>query len=270
MTSQDANPTTFGNRLRDWRNARRISQLKLAAEAGVSQRHISFLETGRAKPSREMVIHLATALDVPMRQRNELLERAGFAPAYRERSPDDSALRQITAVLTRLLQAHEPYPAYIVDRLWNLVAANTVATKVLAGALPPGSDPETFGGNIMRLILHPEGVRESVVNWDDVSAVLLDRLAHEVAANPADAELDALLVEARGYLDAESTTVAPPRAEDLLVPVVLATPHGALELFTTIATIGGAHDITLQELRIETLLPATDEAERLLRSIAAT
>ena len=263
---------TFGEKLRDWRTSRHISQLGLATEAGVSQRHISFLETGRAKPSREMVIHLAAALDVPLRQRNELLGSAGFAAAYQERGPDDSAMRQIQEVLQRLLRAHEPYPAYIVDRMWNLVAANDVASKVIAMGMPPATDPATFGGNVMRLMLHPAGARHAVANWEAVAGELLRRLGRDVAAQPGDEELAALLEEARSYLadvDPELLAETPPTADELLIPIVLRTPHGDLETFTTIATIGAAHDVTLEELRIETLLPATAAAEQLLRRIAA-
>lgn len=262
---------TFGEKLRDWRTSRRISQLGLAAEAGVSQRHISFLETGRAKPSREMVIHLAAALDVPLRQRNELLGSAGFAPAYRERGPDDAAMRQIHDVLQRLLTAHEPYPAYIVDRMWNLVAANQVATKVMAMAMSPSTDPTQFGGNVVRLMLHPAGARHAVANWEAVAGVLLRRLARDVGEQPEDDDLGALLDEARGYLanlDPQSLVEPPPTADELLIPIVLRTPLGELEVFTTIATIGAAHDVTLEELRIETLLPATAAADALLRQLA--
>jgi transcriptional regulator with XRE-family HTH domain len=262
--------TDFGTKLKDWRTARNVSQLRLAADAGVSQRHISFLETGRAKPSREMVIHLAAALDVPLRQRNDLLDSAGFAPAYRHRGPEDDQLGRIRAVLDRLLVAHEPFPAYIIDRLWNLVAANSVASRIIALSLPSDADTSAFAGNLMRLFLHPTGARAAVVNWEAVAAVLVRRLAREVSERPGDAELAALLDEARSYVDAARIDLAEsaPKADELLVPIVLRTPRGPLELFTTIATIGAAHDVTLEELRIETLLPATGEAESRLRHLA--
>ncbi len=260
----------FGHKLRDWRTSRHLSQLDLAADAGVSQRHISFLETGRAKPSREMVIHLAATLDVPLRQRNELLDSAGFSPAYRERGPDDAQLAQVHGVLNRLLEAHEPFPAYIVDRLWNLVAANGIAARLIALVLPPGAEPSQIGGNVMRLMLHPAGARTAVANWEAVAGVLLRRLAREVAERPGDVELAELHAEALGYVDqsAVNVTESAPQADELLVPIVLITPLGDLETFTTIATIGAAHDVTLEELRIETLLPATTEAEKLLRELA--
>jgi transcriptional regulator with XRE-family HTH domain len=263
--------TTFGHKLRDWRTSRHLSQLALAATAGVSQRHISFLETGRAKPSREMVIHLAATLDVPLRMRNDLLDSAGFSPAYRERGPDDEQLSQVHDVLRRLLDAHEPFPAYIVDRLWNLVAANGVATRLIALSLPPGADPGQIRGNMMRLMLHPAGVREAIANWEAVARVLTRRLAHEVAARPGDTELGDLFDEALDHVRAAGIDLAEstPRADELLVPIVLITPLGELETFTTIATIGAAHDVTLEELRIETLLPATARAEELLRELAA-
>ena len=181
-------------------------------------------------------------------------------------------MRQIQQVLGRLLKAHEPYPAYIVDRLWNLVATNEVAAKVLAMGMPPDTDPATFGGNVMRLMLHPDGARHAVANWQAVAGELLRRLARDVAHQPGDADLADLLAEARGHvadLDYDLLGVGAPTADELLIPIVLRTPLGDLETFTTIATIGAAHDVTLEELRIETLLPATDEAEQLLRRIAA-
>lgn len=263
---------TFGHKLRDWRTSRHLSQLDLAATAGVSQRHISFLETGRAKPSREMVIHLAATLDVPLRQRNDLLDSAGFSPAYRERGPDDEQLTQIHGVLNQLLKGHEPFPAYIVDRLWNLVAANEVATKLIALVLPSEADPAQIQGNVMRLMLHPGGVRDAVANWEEVAAVLVRRLAREVAERPGDTELAELLAEALDFATGAGIDLAEaaPRADELLVPIAFTTPLGRLETFTTIATIGAAHDVTLEELRIETLLPATAEAEELLQDLAAS
>lgn len=262
----------FGQRLRDWRATRHLSQLGLATVAGVSQRHISFLETGRAKPSREMVIHLASALDVPLRQRNDLLDSAGFAPAYKERGPADHDLAQIRTVLDRLLEAHEPYPAYIVDRLWNLVAANGVASQIMGLAMPTAVDPSQFGDNVMRLMLHPDGARQAVANWAAVAAVAARRLKREAAERPGDDELAALRDEALGYVAEAGVDLeeAAPSADELLIPIVLRTPRGELDMFTTIATIGAAHDVTLEELRIETLLPATAEAEALLRAIAAS
>ncbi|MCP3976341.1 MAG: helix-turn-helix transcriptional regulator [bacterium] len=261
---------TFGDRLRDWRTSRHFSQLDLAASAGVSQRHISFLETGRAQPSREMVIHLAATLEVPLRQRNDLLDSAGFAPAYRQRGPDDEQLIQVQGTLARLLDAHHPYPAYIVDRLWNLIAANAIATQLIAIALPPTADPSEVQGNVMRLMFHPAGIRDSVANWEAVAGVLLRRLARDVAERPGDTELANLFAEARGYTDPEHVgfSESAPQADELLVPIVLMTPLGNLETFTTIATIGAAHDVTLEELRIETLLPATADAEAILRQLA--
>jgi transcriptional regulator with XRE-family HTH domain len=263
--------TTFGNKLKDWRMARNVSQLRLAADAGVSQRHISFLETGRAKPSREMVIHLAAALDVPLRQRNDLLDSAGFSPAYQQRGPENGQLAQIHSVLNRLLVAHQPFPAYIVDRLWNLIASNEVATRVLAMSLPGDADPTEFSGNLMRLFMHPNGARRAVANWPAVATVLIRRLAREVAERPGDEELAALLEEATGYGTQAGVELieSSPAADELLIPIVLDTPQGQLELFTTIATIGAAHDVTLEELRIETLLPASAEAEALLARLAA-
>lgn len=260
--------TAFGTELKRWRSIRRLSQLDLAGVADVSQRHISFLETGRASPSREMVIHLATAMDVPLRSRNGLLGAAGYAPAYKERGLHTPELSSIAGVLERLLTAHEPFPAYVVDRLWNIQQTNLAASALIASVAPPGFRPDLMKGNALRLLLHPDGLRPSVANWDTAARVLVDRLRREAREHPDDVELGALLEEASGLLGSPPPSDAKPAsADELLVPLVLRTPVGLRRFFTTIATIGAAYDVTLEELRIESLLPADDEAEDYLRGL---
>ncbi len=259
--------TTFGTELRRWRSLRRLSQLDLASAAGVSQRHISFLETGRARPSREMVIHLAATMDMPLRSCNGLLGVAGFAPAYPVRDLGRGDLGEIGAVLGRLLEAHGPYPAYIVDRLWNIQLGNAASTALVATLAPPVFRPDVIDGNALRLMLHPQGLRDVVANWETVAGVLVRRLRREADERPDDDALAALLTEMRDLSGGVGPGDPTAAADELLAPIVLRTGSGPQRFFTTIATIGGAHDVTLEELRIETLLPADEDAEAFLRSL---
>lgn len=259
--------TAFGRELRRWRDLRRHSQLDLAATADVSQRHLSHLETGRSKPSREMVLCLSQALDLPLRARNELLGAAGFAPIFPERDLNDAGDTQVRQVLQRVLDAHEPAPAYVVDRTWDLVQANA-ATARLTGLLPdPEAAADAAGGNVLRLLLHPEVLRPHVVNFGEVSAALLQRLRREVAHHGGDDQLAGLLADAEELAGA----ITPPRvpsARDLAVPLHLDLGGRHLRLLTMIATIGAAHDVTVAELRIETLLPADGDTRDALVELA--
>ena len=267
MTTTKAPP--FGETLRQWRRARRFSQLDLAATADVSQRHLSFLETGRSEPSREMVIHLATVLDVPLRDRNRWLAVAGFAAAYPERSLDEPAMEQVRHVFDIILTAHEPFPAYVVDPAWNIVMTNQAAGRLTARFMDP-ADVAAFGGNVLRLALHPDGLRSHLVNWEEAAAALLDRLARETAERPTDQALEELFEEVSGYPGVADLAVrfGLPDAADLMVPLHFRLAEGDLRLFTTIATIGAPYDVTLEELRLETLLPADADSESLLRRLA--
>jgi transcriptional regulator with XRE-family HTH domain len=268
-SSSSTTARDFGSELRQWREVRRLSQLALSAEAEVSQRHLSFLETGKSRPSREMVIHLANVLDLPLRERNSLLTAAGYAPVYGERDLDDAAMEQVRAVLQRLLAAHDPYPAYVIDRHWDLVLANESAAAVMAMAITPHTPREALA-NIARFALHPYGVRPIVANWEQFAGSVLDRLEREVHHNPRDAALSDLHAELLAYPDvARAARHPPPAANALLVPIEVRAPGLELSLFTTIATIGAPFDVTLEELRLETLLPADDRSEQALRELAA-
>lgn len=257
---------TFGAELRRWRDVRRISQLDLAAAAEVSQRHISFLETGRARPSREMVIHLSETLELPLRSRNRLLGSAGFAPAYPERTLNDSALSAVREVLQRLVDT-QPYPAYVVDRLWNIQLSNALSQSLIGAVAPASFAPDLIGGNAMRLLMHPRGLRDVVANWPAAAAALLRRLAREVAERPDDGQLVELLEEARRHVRGTDTGGVPV-PDDLLVPITMRTGDGVRQFYTTIATIGAAHDVTLEELRIETLVPADETAVEFVASLS--
>lgn len=215
-----------------------------------------------------MVVHLATALDVPLRSRNALLGSAGFAPVYAERGFDTPDMAAIDGVLMRLIEAH-PFPAYIVDTRWNIVRSNTAAGALTAAIAPPDLDITAIGGNAMRLMLHPAGVREAVANFETVAVLLMARLRREAADRPDDDGLARLVDECALHVHGVGVNLPVPEAEDLLVPLVLRTPAGLVRLFTTIATVGAAYDVTLEELRIETLLPADAESDVALRRLLA-
>jgi transcriptional regulator with XRE-family HTH domain len=252
-----------GDLLRDWRQRRRLSQLDLSLEAEVSARHLSFVETGRSKPSRELVLHLAEHLDVPLRERNSLLLAAGYAPAYQERALDDAEMDPVREALDLILGGHEPYPAVIVDRHWDLVTANGAALGVFTAGVAPGLlEPPV---NVYRLGLHPDGVAPRVRNMAEYSAHLLTRLQREVALT-RDPELAALLDEVRGYPGVtEPTSAAVDPATMLFLPMELTGPGGEeLSFFSTLATFGTALDITIAELSIEAFFPADEQTARAL------
>lgn len=252
----------IGTLLRHWREQRRLSQMALALDADISSRHLSFLETGRAQPSRDMVLRLAEHLQVPLRERNTLLLAAGFAPAYPERALDDPALRVARQAVQRVLEAHAPYPALAVDRHWNLLAANRVVPHLLVDVSPALLQPPV---NVLRVSLHPEGLAPHIVNLGQWRAHLLERLAREAAIS-ADSGLEALLRELRAL----PTPVALGHQEQsptwgaVAVPLILETGLGRLQFISTTMVFGSPVDITLAELAIEAFFPAdAATAERL-------
>ena len=251
----------FGSRLREWRRARGLSQLDLAARAEVSQRHISFIETGRSQPSREMVVHLGRFLDIPPREQNLLLAAAGHAPAYNETPLHE--LDEIAGVLDFMLTAHEPNMAIVVDRQWNVIRANDAAMKFVELLFPMTPD-WAMPLNVMRLNFHPEGLRSHMVDWESTATALLGRLERDVASYPSDRELRDLLDEVRMYPGVHSLgRQLHAQIQDLLVPAVYRIGGGEISLFTTISIIGDAHDLTLAELRLETFWPVDQMAAQL-------
>jgi transcriptional regulator with XRE-family HTH domain len=257
MASQTATApgTGVGPLLREWRRRRRRSQLELALDAGVSARHISFLETGRSNPSREMVIGLATNLELPLRNRNELLIAAGYAPEYRELAYEDPGLEPIRAAIDQVLAAHDPYPALVVDRHWELVTANRGLGLITAGAAPHLLEPPV---NALRLALHPEGLAPRTLNLGEWRHHTLSRLERHwrLSGDPA---LGALLEELRGYPGEELGEAEVNAAHDVFVPFRLRAADGAeLSFVGTIATFGTALDVTVAELSIESFFPADD------------
>jgi transcriptional regulator with XRE-family HTH domain len=260
----------IGDLLREWRERRRLSQLALALEAEVSTRHLSFLETGRARPSREMLLRLAERLDVPLRERNLMLLAAGFAPAYPERDLDDPALDVARATINQVLTGHEPFPALAVDRSWTLLAANRVVPPLLTGVAPDLLQPPI---NVLRLSLHPDGLAPRIANFPEWRAHLLARLSRQVERT-ADPRLSDLLQELRDYPGDRGTpgTDEPIVAHDLAsvaIPLRLHTEHGTLSLISTTMVFGTPIDVTLSELAIEAFFPADAATTDLLRQIAS-
>jgi len=253
-----------GELLRDWRQRRRLSQLDLASEAEVSTRHLSFVETGRSRPSRELVLHLADHLDVPLRERNGLLLAAGYAPVYQETPLDATEMTPVREALDKILAGHEPFPAVVVDRRWDLVSANRPAMAILT----EGIAPELLAPpvNALRVTLHPDGLAPRIANRGEWSSHLLTRLDREAMLSVY-AALLALGDELRRYpgVEAGSSTAHP--AHLLFVPLVLRTPAGqGLRFFSTLATFGTALDVTLAELSIESFFPADEATAAALRA----
>jgi transcriptional regulator with XRE-family HTH domain len=256
----------IGDLLRGWRQRRRRSQLDLALDAEVSQRHLSFVESGRATPSREMVLRLAEQLDVPLRERNALLLAAGFAPAFAERPLDDPAMEGARQTVALILAAHAPHPALAVDRHWQLLAANAPAGALMGGVAnralltPPV--------NVLRLSLHPGGLAPRIVNLAEWRAHVLARLRRQVAAS-ADPALASLLAELAAIEVAETAPISPHLVPGgIAVPLLLETPAGRLALLSTTTVFGTPVEVTLAELTIEAFYPADAETAARLRTLA--
>nr|WP_318227502.1 helix-turn-helix transcriptional regulator [Paraburkholderia terrae]MDW3659908.1 helix-turn-helix transcriptional regulator [Paraburkholderia terrae] len=258
---------TVGDMLRDWRQRRRMSQLLLASEAEISTRHLSFVESGRAQPSREMVMHLAERLDVPLRARNALLVAAGYAPLYRERQLSDPQLDAARAAIDLVLKGHEPYPAVAIDRHWTIVAANNALAPLLTAAKPALLEAPV---NALRLSMHPDGIASQIANWHAWRAHLLSRLQRQVDVS-ADPTLAALYDELAAYPtppDADESPASP--LEQIAVPLRLRTEIGVLSFFSTTTVFGTPVDVTLSELAIEAFFPADPQTAEALRKFADT
>jgi len=251
---------SLGQLLRDWRAARGMSQMDVALRAGFSTRHVSFIETGRTQPSRQALLAIAETLDVPLRERNRLLEAAGYAGVYRQTPLAADEMTHVRGVLQFILDHHEPYAAVVLDRYANCLMGNP-SSAVVMGALV---DPSLLAGevNVLRAVFHPLGMRRWIVNWDDVSRHLLARAERELGEFPDDEVGTSLLEEIRGYAGPPAPASSrPPLAFDLLLPVHIRKDGIDLRFFSTIMTLGTPQDVTLQELRIETFFPADDRSE---------
>ncbi len=264
---RSAAPQPFGAHLRHWRQHRRLSQQGLAEEAEISTRHLSFVETGRALPSREMVLRLSERLGVPLRERNAMLVAAGYAPMYRERPLEDPGLAPARAAVDLILRAHEPNPALAVDRHWDLVAGNRMLPHLMAGA-----DPQLLQGrvNVLRLSLHPHGLAPRIVNLGQWREHLFERLRQQVQAT-GDATLASLLEELRGYPvpDGAHDTRLEGEHVGVALPLRFRTQDGqVLSFISTTTVFGTAVDVTVQELTLETFFPLDAGTAEALRRLA--
>jgi transcriptional regulator with XRE-family HTH domain len=261
MTTIDGTPKV-GDLLRSWRERRRLSQLQLSLEAAVSARHLSFLETGRSRPTREMIERLADHLQVPLRERNELLLSAGFAPAYPQRALDAPELRSVSLALSRILDAHRPHPALVLDRWWDIIDRNAATDMLLEGCAPHLLEPPV---NAVRLTLHPDGLAPRIGNLHQWRAHLLSQVRHR-AERTGDARLRALLAEVSDYPGATARSAA---ATDVVIPLRLRVGEAELSFFSIAAAVESALDVTVDELRIEAFYPADDLTAKALTEIGS-
>ncbi len=266
---------SFGALLRHWRTSRKLSQLELALESAVSQRHLSFLESGRARPSQQMVLQLAEVLEVPLRERNTLLTAAGFAPFYRQRGLSELDMAPVHDALTRTLAHHEPYPAVVIDRDYDVLLSNREFNAMIGlfgepsqvwAACCPDAPP-----NLLRLTFHPAGARPYIRNFDEVGPFMIQRVYRELAAmqnSKALAFIETLRSDANipsHWMTATATAAPPP-----VLPLVLGRDAVELRLFSMISTFGTPHDITTDEIRVETFFPEDSASEALLKHLAST
>jgi transcriptional regulator with XRE-family HTH domain len=257
----------LGRLLKEWRGRRGFSQLDLALAARTTQRHLSFIESGRAAPSREMVLRLAATMDVPLRQQNALLLAAGYAPAWRERPLSEPGLAMISRALDHILTQHEPFPAFVVDRRWNLLRANRGAlrlTEFLLGSAP--ADPAAEPVNLAIALMSKDSLRPFIVNWPEVALYFLRGVQADAHADGAPETLD-LLTRLLGMPDVLSVSERWPidEGQPPVLPIYFRRNDTSLRLFTTIATLGTPRDVTLQEIRIECFFAVDDATEAVFR-----
>ena len=263
----DARRPQIGGLLREWRERRRLSQLDLALQAEISTRHLSFVETGRSRPSSEMILRLTDQLDVPLRERNRLLLAAGYAPFYAETALDSPHMDAVRVAVRQVLVGHEPFPAVAVDRAWNIVDANESSTKVfLEGVAPDLLQPPV---NALRVALHPDGLAARIINLGEWRAHLLGRVRRELASS-ADARLAELYSELRGYpcdqVEPEPDWHGP---GGVVVPLRIRFADRELEFLSMVASFGTPRDITVDELAIESFFPADQDTAATLRRVAS-
>jgi transcriptional regulator with XRE-family HTH domain len=250
-----------GSALREWRLRRHLSQLGLACDADISARHLSFVETGRATPSREMVLRLAERLDVPLRERNSLLVAAGYAPVFTERPLTDPALDAARKAVELVLEGHEPYPALAIDRRWTLISANSTATRLLGGVAPTLLTPPV---NVLRVSLHPDGLAGRIANLGEWHTHVVARLRRQIDLT-ADPALESILTEIKSYRPATPPTSSADYG-GVIVPLRLVTPGGILSFISTTTVFGTPVDITLAEIALESFFPADTATAEALRA----
>jgi transcriptional regulator with XRE-family HTH domain len=260
---------TFGGQLRAWRLSRRVSQEELAGRAGVSPRHVSFVENGKSQPSRDLVIAFAGALDVPLRERNLLLTAAGYAAAYRASALDGEELGHLRRAIDHVLRQQEPYGAVVVNGYWDVMQMNQGAAKLFGKFPPTTSDGLAAARNLVLAICHPSALRPYIVNWEEVAAPLVARMHREIAARPGDEQLSQLLarVLAQPGMPTAWRVPAPGRTAPPILGVHLRSPDLEVRLFTMLTSIGTPMDVTAEEIHIETYFPADEATEAVLRAL---
>jgi transcriptional regulator with XRE-family HTH domain len=262
--------TRFGSLLRHWRAVRRMSQLDVALSADISQRHLSFLESGRARPSRGMVLRISEALEIPLRHRNELLSAVGLAPVYADLPLTSTELDPARDALERILRHHEPYPAMVVDAAWNILMNNSASSRII-GACVAEEDLRRLGSggyvNFIRLMFDPKGMRPHVLSWDATATYLVGRLRRECSSDPDSAAAvllrEVLPVAPPHFVPSPTALPLPPTA-----PLELDVGGQSLRLFNTLTTFGTPQDITLQDMRVEMSFPMDAESDALLARLA--
>lgn len=260
--------SSFGQLLKQWRSQRNFSQLDLSIASNVSQRHISFLESGRANPSREMVLTLSAVLDIPLRQQNQMLTAAGFAALYSEFDLSDPEVAPIRRALQFTLRQQEPYPAFVMDRYWNQMMMNEGAKHLIGWLTEEKELPAEIGPNLIKLMLHPQGIREHVENWEVVASHLIHRVYRETRVE-GEQQSQSLFDSLLAYPAVENLWRSPV-AENWQLPLlntVFSKAQQRLNFFTTLTTLGTPQDITLQELRLECLFPADSATEEVFQTI---
>ncbi len=250
----------LGALLRHWRSMRGQSQLSLSGDTGVSQRHISFIESGRSIPSRQTLLHLATALDVPLRERNTLLLAAGYAPIYSDNGLSSPEMRSVTAALERMLRQHEPFPAVVMDRYWNVLLANTAVARFFGHFVDLAARPGPR--NLLHLMFDPAGMRPFLANWNELARSLLERVRRESVGRAADGETRKLVATLLAYPDVDAawraTTIS---GVTPVIPIGFVKDGSVLNLFSMVTTVGTPQTIAAQELRVECMFPADEATE---------
>ncbi len=261
-TASDSKPASnpAGVLLRQWRDIRGKTQLDLSFDAGVSQKHISFVESGRSVPSRQMLLDLAQALDVPLRERNELLLAAGYAPLYSDQALDAPLLNSISKALQRMLRQHEPFPAIVMDRHWNILMANEAAPQLFNCFIDLAKWPKPR--NLLHLMFDPAGMRPFVANWPQTARGLLGRVYREALGRIIDERTKALLAEVSQYPGVKPEWQAPSSSEPMpMIPLTFVKDGVRLNYFSMITTVGTPQTVTAEELRLESMFPADDTTE---------
>lgn len=263
QTKSKSQRNELGALLRRWREVRNKSQIALSLDAGVSQRHLSFIEIGRSSPSRDMLLIIADALDVPFRDRNALLLAAGYAPMYPDAGWDDAQMRRVTEAVKRLLRQHEPFPALVMDRYWNVVLTNAAAPRFFGSFLDLSAWPTPR--NLLRLMFDPEGMRPFIVNWEDVARSLIQRVYREAVGRVVDEKSQELVNSLLAYPGAKSQWRAGAVADDAsgppVIPITFVKDGEQLGYFSMLTTVAAPQAIATQELRVESMFPVDDATE---------